>query len=200
MKTRILLSLCLTALLIGISSGVYANSAKGAIAFKQGEYQKAYEIWLKAAENGDADAQFNIAVMLENGQGISRDLFSALKWYELAARQNYPHALDMSEKVQAKITRLHKKELLKHLPKADAGNPQSQIAVATIYAEGRFVKQDKIEALKWLFLAAEKVKNPTTTKRVNRLSDRLKEDLTDEQIAEVQQRVDAWHKLREPVQ
>ncbi|MBE7638441.1 hypothetical protein GUA87_16410 [Sneathiella sp. P13V-1] len=200
MTTRLLLSLCLTVSLIVTFQHANAESTSGASAFKQGAYQKAYEIWLKAAQNGDADAQFNVAVMLENGQGIPRDLFSALKWYELAARQNYPHALGMSEKVQAKITRLHKRELLKHLPKADAGDSLSQIAVATIYAEGRFVKQDKLEALKWLILAAETVKNPTTIKRVNRLSDRLKEDLTEEQIVEVQQRVEAWHKLREPVQ
>lgn len=199
MKKTILLSVCLVALLLNISHAV-ADDGLGAQAFKNGDYQKAYDIWLKAAENGVADAQFNIAVMLENGQGIPRDLFSALKWYELAARQNYPHASQMSDKVQAKITRLHKKELLKHLPKADAGNTDSQIAVATIYAEGRFVKQDKIEALKWLFLATENVKNPTTKKRIKRLSDRLKSELTENQLMEVDERVHHWHKLREPIQ
>ena len=41
----------------------------------------------KAAEQGDADAQFNLGVMYRNGQGVKQDDFEAVKWYRKAAEQ-----------------------------------------------------------------------------------------------------------------
>ena len=39
------------------------------------------------AEQGDAVAQFNLGVMYQQGQGVSQDYQTALKWYALAAEQ-----------------------------------------------------------------------------------------------------------------
>ena len=38
-----------------------------------------------AAEQGDAEAQFNLGLMYEQGQGITQDYAEALRWYRLAA-------------------------------------------------------------------------------------------------------------------
>ena len=40
-----------------------------------------------AAEQGDAYAQFNLALMYDNGQGVPQDDKEAAKWYRLAAEQ-----------------------------------------------------------------------------------------------------------------
>jgi len=43
----------------------------------------------------------------------------------------------------------------KIMPIAEAGNPHAQYALGLIYAEGRGVKQDRIQAYRWLSLAIE---------------------------------------------
>jgi TPR repeat protein len=40
-----------------------------------------------AAEQGYADAQFNLGVMCDNGTGVTQDDKAAVKWYTLAAEQ-----------------------------------------------------------------------------------------------------------------
>ena len=40
-----------------------------------------------AAEQGDAEAQFNLGVMYANGDGVPKDEAEAVRWYRLAADQ-----------------------------------------------------------------------------------------------------------------
>ncbi len=46
---------------------------------------------IKAAQ-GDADAQFNLGVMYENGQGVPQGYAEAVKWYRKAAEQGFAPA------------------------------------------------------------------------------------------------------------
>jgi TPR repeat protein len=65
-------------------------------AYEVGDWVKALEYFLKAAERGDKDAQFYAGVMLADGQGTRRNqknIPEAVKWYEKAAEQNQPDAL-----------------------------------------------------------------------------------------------------------
>ena len=39
------------------------------------------------AEQGDADAQFNLGVMYANGEGVPQDAAEAVRWYRLSADQ-----------------------------------------------------------------------------------------------------------------
>ena len=41
-----------------------------------------------AAEQGDADAQFNLGLMYDDGKGVPQDDVEAVKWYRLAAEQD----------------------------------------------------------------------------------------------------------------
>ena len=40
-----------------------------------------------AADQGHANAQFNLGFMYENGQGVGQDFGEAIKWYRMAADQ-----------------------------------------------------------------------------------------------------------------
>ena len=48
---------------------------------------EALKWWRKAAEQGDAKAQFNLGVMYDKGQGVMRNYAEAAKWYRKAAEQ-----------------------------------------------------------------------------------------------------------------
>ena len=179
---------------------VHADVPAARTAFKNGQYEDAFKLWLKAAENGDASAQFNVAIMLENGQGIKRDLFSAAAWYDLAARQKYPHAEDMLSRVQSEIANYKQEELLKHLPKADAGEVISQLAVANLYARNAADADERSEALKWLYLAAEKTENKSILKRIERQKVMLINKMEASEIEQAKEKVQTWHKLREVIE
>ena len=44
------------------------------------------------AEAGDAEAQFNLGVLYNNGDGVPQDDAEAVRWYRLAADQGYADA------------------------------------------------------------------------------------------------------------
>ena len=48
------------------------------------DYKEAVKWYTKAAEQGDADAQNNLAVMFDNGEGVPKDLVQAYAWYNVA--------------------------------------------------------------------------------------------------------------------
>ncbi|KAF9540329.1 hypothetical protein EC957_004408, partial [Mortierella hygrophila] len=41
----------------------------------------------KAADQGDADAQFNIGVMYRKGKGVPQDFAKAMEWFRMAANK-----------------------------------------------------------------------------------------------------------------
>lgn len=47
---------------------------------------------LKAAEQGDAKAQYKLGVLYKNGQGVPHDFSEAAKWFNKAAEQGYAKA------------------------------------------------------------------------------------------------------------
>jgi hypothetical protein len=50
------------------------------------------EYYLKAAEEGDVDAQYNLANMYRAGYGVPQDYAEALKWYKTAAGKGHIYA------------------------------------------------------------------------------------------------------------
>ena len=53
---------------------------------------EAVKWYRKAAEQGDADAQFNLGVMYAKGEGVPQNHAEALKWFRLAADQGNARA------------------------------------------------------------------------------------------------------------
>ena len=51
------------------------------------DYAEAVKWYRLAAAQGKANAQYNLGVMYENGQGVVQDYTEAVKWYRLAAAQ-----------------------------------------------------------------------------------------------------------------
>ena len=60
---------------------------KGLDAHERGDYVTALKEWRPLAERGDANAQSNLGVMYDKGQGVPQDDKTAVKWYTLAAEQ-----------------------------------------------------------------------------------------------------------------
>jgi TPR repeat protein len=60
--------------------------------YLKGHFDAAHEEWLPLAELGDAEAQFNMGVMYDEGAGVQQDLATAAEWYKKAAEQGFVDA------------------------------------------------------------------------------------------------------------
>ena len=76
-------------IVIAISSGATAaladDYADGFSAASSGDYKAAYAKWHDLAEQGDANAQFNLGLMYHSGLQVAFDEQKAVYWYQRAA-------------------------------------------------------------------------------------------------------------------
>src|SRR3954468_3150926 len=78
------------ALLLALSAPVSAQSVKAGIeAWQRSDYSAAVAIWRPLAENGDADAAFNLGQAYRLGRGVSVNLAAAKSWFERAAGKGH---------------------------------------------------------------------------------------------------------------
>lgn len=56
------------------------------------DYDRAATWFREAADNGVANAAYNLGVLYHQGVGVDQSLPEAIKWYQVAARQGHPEA------------------------------------------------------------------------------------------------------------
>ena len=105
-----------------------------------------FEFQQKLAKKGDPQAQYKLANMYENGQGVKVDLKTAVEWYKKSAAQNYPAAKMRLTYVDIKTNGYQKAKheaWLKKLQSDAANNDgESLFLLATMHKTGSVVKKD----------------------------------------------------------
>jgi len=86
------LLLTLSLLFFGINTPTLADYTDGYNAYQKGDYKTAVSEWKSLADQGEVDAQYNLGVMYENGEGVLQDYKQAVKWYRKAAEQDFASA------------------------------------------------------------------------------------------------------------
>ena len=61
-------------------------------AYQRGDYIAAYWVWLPLADEGDEEAQFNLGILYNLGQGVAQSKERAAAWYRRSAAQGYAAA------------------------------------------------------------------------------------------------------------
>ena len=83
MKKPLTFLLSLTFLFL-FSSVVFGDDFQdGLDAHERKDYKTAYKLWLPLAEQGDADAQYNLGNMYRKGQGVPQDYVLAHMWWNI---------------------------------------------------------------------------------------------------------------------
>jgi tetratricopeptide (TPR) repeat protein len=116
------------------------------------------EARIQAAQNGDAQAQFNLGYSYDTGQGVEKDEVEAVKWYREAADQNYVDAqCNLGSHYYSGIgVAKDYAEAAKWFRKAaDQNNAIAQYNLGLCYSNGHGVAEDWVEAAKWFQLAAD---------------------------------------------
>src|ERR1017187_3174086 len=83
------LVLCVLLVLLAVADQLLAQESVSSSATNDAK-TKLFEEYKAKAEKGDADTEFNLGRCYENGFGITKDEFEAVKWYRKAAEQGNP--------------------------------------------------------------------------------------------------------------
>ena len=81
-----------------ISTSLNASNLTALNAFERGDYAAAAKEWLELANQGDAEAQYNLALLYEHGNGVSPDKNLSRYWFSMAARQGMAQAYALLNK------------------------------------------------------------------------------------------------------
>jgi TPR repeat protein len=68
------------------------------------DYKEAVKWYTKAAEQGDALAQFNLGVMYSNDEGVVQDFKSAHMWFNIAAANGSSRAVESRDIIAQEMT------------------------------------------------------------------------------------------------
>ncbi|GKQ96467.1 tetratricopeptide repeat protein [Aeromonas hydrophila] len=113
---------------------------------------------IKAAEDGNAFAQFLLAEKYDYGQGVEQNDNKAFEWYCKAAEQGYAPAQCnlgwMYEHGQG-VKQNDNTAAEWYLKAAEQGNADAQCNLGWMYDEGRGVAQNDSTAVHWYYKAAE---------------------------------------------
>ncbi len=133
---------------MSLSSGIAAFEAKN--------FAQSLAMLGPLAEVGEADAQYRLAIMYQNGLGVVRNELLAMKWMVVAANQNFPlaqHGLGFMYMDGDCVAKNGEKAVLWFSRAAEQGMIGSLTSLAMIYETGNGVPQNIEEARRLYRLA-----------------------------------------------
>jgi len=147
-----------TVLGMATSGAQAADFQKGLDAARAGNFEIAFVEFSALAEEGDADAQYNLALMYDNGQGVELDDVVAFQWYTLSAQQGHSSAqYNLASMYQngRGVAEDDVAALKWYTLSAEQGDIKAQNNLAKMYFLGEGVAQNSAAALIWATIAAE---------------------------------------------
>jgi len=163
---RASLSSLLVLALLFVQTNLYAASTKdttaktmseGLAAVERQDYMTAFTVFKQLANKGDKEAQYNLAILYKQGDGIMQNRSKAASWFRKSADQGLPAAqyrlarmYDIGDGVEQNFDYA----AVWYQKAAEQGDPLAQTNLGVLYANGEGLKQDLVLAYVWLNLAA----------------------------------------------
>jgi len=125
---------------------------------KQGSVAKALPLYLQLAEQGDAEAQFQLGLIYANQQGITKDDKQAVDWLAKAAGQGHRAAqtkLGFMYATGKGVAQNYNSAFYWCYKAAEQGDVIAQFNLGLMYAKGQGVVQDNSLAVSWYSKASE---------------------------------------------
>jgi len=195
-----LLYATLTALFLAVAMLEAANAGPFDVALaaaEQGDYVTALRLWRSLAEQGDADAQYNLGVMYGNGDGVPRDYAEAMKWHRKAADQGNGNAqfnLGFMYDLGRGMPQSYIDAAKWYSLAANQGVAIAQFKLGVMYHHGQGVPQDYVRAHMWFSLAALQFPASEMENRDEAVKARdfVASKMTSAEIAEAQKLAREW--------
>ena len=138
---------------------------KGLAAYQKKDYKTAFGHFKAAAEQGDAEAQYRLAMCYTEGKGVELDKAKGFEWMLKAANLGNPKAqcvvgmCCMGGNEVPKDEAEGKKWIAKSIDglrmAAEQGDADAQAYLGGCYGDGIGVEKDKELSLKWIRAAAD---------------------------------------------
>jgi hypothetical protein len=144
----------------------------------------------RLADQGDPQAQSNLALAHLSGQGVAKDLALARRWAEKSALQGHPdgqYTLGSMYLAGRGVLQNFQTAFRWFEKAAKQNHAESQYRLGTLYYSGHGVGIDKTKAYVWFNLAAAHGHQKAAEAR-----DRLLPTMTTEQVASAQREAQAW--------
>ena len=134
----------------------FAGSNEAIKAYDSGEYQKALEMWMLLAYEGDAEAQYRLGTMFLHGTGIGVSTDEAVYWLSRAAEQGESNAQYLLGAIylSGKGLRSDREHGLEWWQAAaNNGHSAAQYGIGIAHLYGAGVSANSVDARKWLMAA-----------------------------------------------
>jgi uncharacterized protein len=159
LRKLVVTSLMVVVVLLGTTGVSWsADFEKGFAAIQKSDFVTALRELEPLAKQGHSDAQYNLAVMYENGQGVTQNYKTAVKWYILAAKQGHSVAqfnLGSMYYTGTGFSQDYKTAEKWFVLAAKHGYSDAQYSLGLMYYEGTVVSQNYKTAAAWYALAAK---------------------------------------------
>jgi len=167
----------------------------GVAAAQRGDYATAAKLWRPLADAGDARGQGALAMLYDNGQGVTKDYAAAFKWYRAAAEQELPQAQYglgvMYEDGRGTVK--DKAEAAKWYRRAaNQRMAQAQYSLGLMYARGEGIARDYLQAHLWLTLALRSLNDEQARATVEKMRTLVASKMSAPQVQEAEQLAEAW--------
>ena len=123
----------------------------------QKDYAAAHAIYLLLANQNDAKACYNLGLMYQDGDGVTKNMDEAVKWYTKSADLGYKEAqYTLASLVfQRQIQSISYPQAVTYYEQAaKQGHVKSQLNLGMLYLRGDVIAQDMPAAVQWLNQAA----------------------------------------------
>jgi len=138
------------------------------------QYKRLYNL----ATNGSAEAQYELGLMFEYGQGVDQDDATAVYWYEQSAAQLFVDAtyrLAVLNDNGWGLPTNKGKAIDLYKTAAEKGHQLAQHDLAIMYFHGNDAPKNLLEAYKWLKIAVVSG-SPLMQKHLSRVADEMSSD------------------------
>jgi len=152
---KLLFGLALS-LLIGSGVAVAADFDNGVKAAQSGNFKTALTEWAPLAELGHANAQYHLAYLYLNGDGVPQNYKTARKWFTLAAEQGVADAQYNLGRIYTEghgVQKDDKTAFRWHTKAATQGHANAQYFLGFMYYDGYGFFTDKLRAYMWFTVA-----------------------------------------------
>ena len=166
-------------------------------AYARGDHATALRGFRIHAERGDAEAQFILGIMYDDGEGVPQDYAEAVRWYRRAAEQGHASAqfnLGLRYDNGYGVPQDYAEALRWYRRAAEQGHAGAQNNLGLMYEDGAGVPKDFVQAHKWYNLAASRASSsdPDLREKAVRSRDRIAARLTPAQLARAQRLAREW--------
>jgi hypothetical protein len=153
------------------------------------DYQQAAKYYKMAANQGQRDGEFGLAVRYVTGQGVPKDDREGLRWFKAAADQGHADAqydlgtmYEIGQGTEADLPLA----VYYYKLAAQQGVVKAQYRLGILLTKGAGIESDRVSAYKWFMLSQDSVKSSATE------LNELRHSMSPADIAEAERQVDAW--------